>query len=285
MEKQVILVSGKNGQLGNELNDISNNYPQFEFHFFDRSELDIANAEHINAAFEKYKPSYFINTAAYTAVDKAETEQEQAYKINAEATGNIANACKAYSTILLHISTDYVFNGEGTHPYKEDDATEPINYYGYTKWMGEQLAFQNNPQTIVIRTSWVYSVYGNNFVKTMIRLMKDRTDLNVVADQFGSPTYAKDLAEAIMHIITQNNFQTGIYHFSNIGEINWHTFATEIKNKKHFTCNVHAIPTSQYPTPAKRPVYSVMSKEKIVSTYNIQLKPWQESLDECLKHL
>ena len=282
MENQVILVSGKNGQLGNELKDMADNYPQFEFHFFDRSELDIANAERINTAFEKYKPKYFINTAAYTAVDKAETEQEQAYKINAEATGNIAKACKAYSTKLIHVSTDYVFNGQGTQPYKENDATDPINYYGYTKLLGEQLALQNNLQTIVIRTSWVYSVHGNNFVKTMLRLMKDRTDINVVADQFGSPTYAKDLAEAIMQIITQNNFQPGIYHFSNSGEINWHTFAAAIKDAKHFLCNVHPIPTTQYPTPAKRPAYSVMSKEKIQSTFKVQLKPWQQSLVECL---
>jgi len=285
MEKPVIIVSGKNGQLGNELNDLANNYPQFEFYFFDRTELDIANAEAINIAFEKYKPTYFINTAAYTAVDKAETEQEQAYLINAEATGNIARACKAYSTKLIHVSTDYVFNGQGTQPYKENDPTDPVNYYGYTKWMGEQLALQNNPQTIVIRTSWVYSVYGNNFVKTMLRLMKDRTDLNVVADQFGSPTYAKDLAEAFMQIITQNKFQPGIYHFSNSGEINWHAFATAIKDAKQFSCNVHAIPSLQYPTPAKRPAYSVMSKEKIQSAFNIQLKSWQQSLAKCLEKL
>jgi dTDP-4-dehydrorhamnose reductase len=140
MEKPVIIVSGKNGQLGNELNDLVNNYPQFKFYFFDRTELDIANAEAINSSFEKYKPSYFINTAAYTAVDKAESEQEQAYLINAEATGNIARACKAYSTKLIHVSTDYVFNGQGTQPYKENDPTDPVNYYGYTKWMGEQLS-------------------------------------------------------------------------------------------------------------------------------------------------
>jgi dTDP-4-dehydrorhamnose reductase len=185
----------------------------------------------------------------------------------------------------VHVSTDYVFDGNGTSPYKEEDKTEPLNYYGYTKWMGEQLALQNNPQTVVIRTSWVYSAYGNNFVKTMIRLMKERTDINVVADQFGSPTYAKDLAEAIMQIIAQNNFQPGIYHFSNSGEITWHTFATAIKNAKHFACNVHAIPSSQYLTPAKRPAYSVMNKEKIQSTFHIQLKPWQHSLAECLEKL
>jgi dTDP-4-dehydrorhamnose reductase len=285
MEKRVIIVSGKNGQLGSELKDIAALYPQFDFYFFDRTELDIANLDAINAVFEKYKPSYFINTAAYTAVDKAETEQERAYLNNAEATGNIAKTSRDYGTKLIHVSTDYVFNGKGNQPYKEDDATDPVNYYGYTKWMGEQLALQNNPQTIVIRTSWVYSVYGNNFVKTMLRLMKERTDIDVVSDQFGSPTYAKDLAEAIMQIIDQNNFQPGIYHFSNDGEINWHTFATAIKEAKQFSCNVHAIPASQYPTPAKRPAYSVMSKEKIQAVFNIQLKPWKKSLAECLKHV
>lgn len=285
MEKPVIIVSGKNGQLGCELKDASLSFPRFEFHFFDRAELDIASNNAITAVFEKYKPAYFINTAAYTAVDKAETEQELAYLINAEATGNIANACKAYDSKLIHISTDYVFNGNASEPYKETDATDPVNYYGYTKWMGEQLALQNNAQTIVIRTSWVYSVYGSNFVKTMLRLMKERSDLNVVNDQFGTPTYAKDLAEAIMQIIDQHNFHPGIYHFSNEGAINWHQFATAIKEIKQLNCNIHPIPSSQYPTPAKRPAYSVLSKEKIQSAFGIQLKPWQQSLAECLEKL
>lgn len=285
MEKPVIIVSGKSGQLGCELKDASLSFPRFEFHFFDRAELDIASDNAITAVFEKYRPAYFINTAAYTAVDKAETEQELAYLINAEATGNIANTCKAYGSKLIHISTDYVFNGNGSAPYKETDVTDPVNYYGYTKWMGEQLALQNNPLSIVIRTSWVYSVYGSNFVKTMLRLMKERSDLNVVNDQFGTPTYAKDLAEAIMQIIDQHNFHPGIYHFSNEGAINWYQFATAIKEIKQLNCNVHPIPSSQYPTPAKRPAYSVLSKEKIQSAFGIQLKPWQQSLAECLKKL
>jgi dTDP-4-dehydrorhamnose reductase len=285
MEKPVVVVSGKNGQLGNELCDIASKYPQLEFQFFSRTDLDITDTNHIEAVFEKYKPAYFINTAAYTAVDKAETDQEQAYLINAAAVGDIAKACKINGTKLIHISTDYVFNGKGHQPYKEEDATDPVNYYGYTKWMGEQLALHNNAATIVIRTSWVYSVYGNNFVKTMLRLMNDRSDINVVNDQLGSPTYAKDLAEAIMQIITQNDFKAGIYHFSNSGEINWHTFATAIKDVKHLSCNIHAIPSAQYPTPAKRPAYSVMSKKEIVGTFNIRLKPWRESLAVCLEKL
>lgn len=285
MQQPVIIVSGKNGQLGSELHDLATSYPQFEFRFFDRLQLDIADEQQLLNIFQQYKPAYFINTAAYTAVDKAETEQEQAYRINAEAPGYIAKSCKAHGTKLIHVSTDYVFNGQGTQPFKEDDTTAPINYYGYTKWMGEQLALQNNPQTVVIRTSWVYSVYGNNFVKTMLRLMKDRADINVVADQYGTPTYAKDLAQAIMQIITHQHFEPGIFHFSNSGEINWHNFATAIKDTKHFACNVHAIPAAQYPTPAKRPAYSVMSKEKIQHVYGIALKPWQESLSLCLSQL
>ncbi|MBG9378153.1 dTDP-4-dehydrorhamnose reductase [Panacibacter sp. DH6] len=285
MEKPVILVSGKNGQLGSELQNIAAAYPQYEFVFFDRTSMDIANETQLARIFQQYQPSYFINTAAYTAVDKAETEQEQAYSINAAATGYIATACKTAGAKLIHISTDYVFNGTGSQPYKEDDATDPVNYYGYTKQVGEQLALHNNPETVIIRTSWVYSVYGNNFVKTMLRLMKDRADINVVADQYGTPTYAKDLAEAIMQIITHPHFEPGIFHFSNSGEINWHNFATAIKDAKHFACNVHAIPATQYPTPAKRPAYSVMSKEKIQRVYGIALQPWQESLAICLSQL
>jgi dTDP-4-dehydrorhamnose reductase len=287
MEKPAIIVSGKNGQLGNELKDLSLSFPQFEFYFFDRTELDIAKTADVSAVFEKIKPAYFINTAAYTAVDKAESEQELAYTINAEAAGNIAKACKTHGTRLIHISTDYVFNGNADQPYKEDDKTDPVNYYGYTKWMGEQLALQNNPGTIVIRTSWVYSVYGHNFVKTMLRLMKERTDISVVNDQVGSPTYAKDLASAIMQIIVESvtGFEAGIYHFSNDGIISWYQFAEAIKAIKKLSCTIHPINTSQYPTPAKRPFYSVMSKEKVVKVFQINLKSWRQSLEECLGNL
>ena len=195
-----ILVSGKKGQLGSELKDIASK-DNYQFIFTDRDDLDITNENILKEAFGKYKPAFFINCAAYTAVDKAETDQATAYKINAEAVGNIAKQCHQYNTRLIHISTDYVFDGKGTQPYTTDDKTDPVNYYGYTKLTGEQLALNNNPQTIVIRTSWVYSMHGANFVKTMLRLMKERKELNVVSDQFGSPTYARDLAEAIMQIV------------------------------------------------------------------------------------
>lgn len=299
-----ILVSGKKGQLGSELKDIASK-DNYQFIFTDRDDLDITNENILKEAFEKYKPAFFINCAAYTAVDKAETDHVMAYKINAEAVGNIAKQCHQYNTRLIHISTDYVFDGKGTQPYKTDAKTDPVNYYGYTKLMGEQLALNNNPQTIVIRTSWVYSAYGANFVKTMLRLMKERRELNVVNDQFGSPTYARDLAEAIIQIIsgelsvvsggkTEESTQSlqlaphgfpGIYHFSNEGDISWYDFAVAIRDIKQLDCAVNPIPTSAYPTPAKRPAYSVFDKTKIVNTFNIQLKHWKDSLKECLEKL
>ena len=289
MQKPTIIVSGKNGQLGNELQDESALFPQFNYHFFGKDELDIGNSSTFEKIFKEYKPAYFINAAAYTAVDKAETEHETAYLINAEATGNVSKFCNQYKTKLIHISTDYVFDGNGKEPYKEEDATSPVNYYGFSKWIGEQLALENNEQTMVIRTSWVYSIYGNNFVKTMLRLMKDRKELNVVNDQVGSPTYAKDIAEAILQIIAESEgtkrFHAGIYHFSNEGVISWYDFAHAIREMKKLDCIVHPITTAQYPTPAKRPAYSVMSKEKICETFDIALKNWKGSLEECLSKL
>lgn len=295
MEKPVIIVSGKNGQLGCELQEISAQYTEYDFHFFGRDELDISNYEKLKEVFDKLNPKIFINTAAYTAVDKAETEQEQAYIINAEATGNIARSCAANNTYLIHISTDYVFDGTANKPYKEDDECKPVNYYGYTKWLGEELALHNNPSTTVIRTSWVYSKYGNNFVKTMLRLMNERKEISVVSDQIGSPTYARDLAEVIMEFVKAKNRQVQpttdngrqsmdnrIFHFSNAGIISWFDFANAIRDIKKFDCKVNPIPTSSYPTPAKRPAYSVMSKEKIIDA-GIGLKDWTKSLEECLK--
>ena len=305
-----ILVSGKNGQLGKELQDVASFNKEKRFIFFDKDELNIADNASLQAAFEKYLPSFFINCAAYTAVDKAETEQEKAYLVNAEAVSNIAKQCHQFKTKLIHLSTDYVFDGHATQPYKEDDKTDPVNYYGYTKWLGEQLALNNNPGTIIIRTSWVYSSYGNNFVKTMLRLMKEREEINVVNDQLGSPTYAKDLAAAIVAIVhsersmmngeivnresSNANLQskeahhsppTHIYHFSNDGIISWYDFAVAIKEIKQLNCIVNPIPTTAYPTPAKRPAYSVFDKTKIKDTFNIQLKDWRDSLSLCLQHL
>jgi dTDP-4-dehydrorhamnose reductase len=291
-----VLVSGKNGQLGKALQDIAFSNQKFQFIFFDKDELNIADEKSLQSVFEKHSPSFFMNCAAYTAVDKAETEKEIAYKINAEAVGNIAKQCSPFNTTLIHISTDYVFDGNAMEPYKEDDETDPVNYYGYTKLKGEELALQNNANTIVIRTSWVYSEYGHNFVKTMLRLMTDRKEINVVNDQFGSPTYAGDLAEAIVEIVSSEQLKVksspltvhrspNIYHFSNDGIISWYDFAVAIKEIKQLNCNVNPIPTSAYPTPARRPAYSVFDKAKIVSTFSMQLKDWKESLEKCLTHL
>jgi dTDP-4-dehydrorhamnose reductase len=285
MNKPIVAISGKNGQLGSELQMLINNYPAFYFLFAAKEELNLADKNSIEIFFQKNNPSFFINCAAYTAVDKAETEKEIAYTINAEAVGTIAKLCKQYQTKLIHISTDYVFNGNANEPYEPDDKTDPVNYYGYSKCEGEKLAIENYPETIIIRTSWVYSEFGNNFVKTMLRLMKDRTEINVVNDQLGSPTYAKDLAEVILEIIKQDAKYPGICHFSNGGEINWQRFAEEIRNEIHSACKVNGIPTTQYLTPAKRPHYSVMNKDKIVNVYGITIKDWQESLKECLKKL
>lgn len=283
-DKPAIIVTGKNGQLGSELQDIACNYPQFDFHFYSSSELDISNDKQAAAIFKALQPAYFINCGAYTLVDKAETEREKALAINGTGVGNIAKLCSRYNTKLIHISTDYVFNGEGTAPYREDEPTQPVNYYGFTKLQGEKLALEANSKTAIIRTSWVYSTYGNNFVKTMIRLMKERPSLNVVSDQVGSPTYALDLAKAIMDIITIG-FVPGIYHFSNDGITTWYDFAVAIKEGKQLSTTVNPIPSSAYPTPAKRPAYSAMSKDKIVDTFHISLRNWQDSLQECLSQL
>lgn len=281
--KPVVLVSGKNGQLGFELMQLANRYPALELVFADRTTLDITQPGSVKAAFEQYRPAFFINCAAYTAVDKAESDQPAALASNAEAVGNIAQCCEQYNATLVHISTDYVFNGQGTKPYLPEDATDPVNYYGYTKWLGEQLALKNCSRTIIIRTSWVYSSHGNNFVKTMLRLMKERTELNVVNDQVGSPTYAKDLAEAILTIISQTGNQAyGVYHYSNEGVISWFDFATAIRDAAQLSCKVNPIPTTAYPTPAKRPAYSVMDKQKIIQQFHVPVRDWKESLHACL---
>lgn len=285
MNKQVIAVSGKNGQLGWELQRLSSNYPNHQFIFCDRSELDITNHDQVAAFFKEHQLNIFINTAAYTAVDKAETDQENAYKANAEAVGNIAMLCKEYDTAFITFSTDYVFNGDGTAPYKENEPTEPINYYGYSKEAGEKLALTNWEKTIIVRTSWVYCSHGHNFVKTMLRLMNERTDLNVVNDQVGSPTYAKDLAEVVMKMIEQGANKYGIYHYSNEGVISWFDFAAEIARVSNSECNVHPIPTEQFPTPAKRPKYSVLGKDRIQEDYHIQLIDWKISLENCIAEI
>lgn len=280
-----ILVIGSKGQLGNEFQELAKEYPFFLYIFYDVAQMDIANKELVEEEMEELKPDYLINCAAYTAVDKAETDSELAYAINGDAVGNLALACAANNVKFIHISTDYVFDGEATEPYKEDTQVNPSSVYGLSKLKGEQEALHNNKDAIIIRTAWVYSVYGNNFVKTMLRLMKTKPEINVVADQFGSPTYAHDLAAAIMLIISSAKWIPGIYHFTNDGNISWFDFASEIKRLSRFPCTINPITTEQYPTPAKRPKYSVLDKAKIQQTFAVKLKDWKESLQQCLSKM
>lgn len=282
MSKPIILVTGKNGQLGSELQSIAADHPAYEFVFADSQELDISDKNTVDEYFDRYNPAVCINAAAYTAVDKAETEKERAIAVNSTAVGFLAEASRKHNTRLIHVSTDYVFNGEASEPYKEDHPVSPVNFYGETKLKGEDAAIANNPSSIIVRTSWVYSTYGNNFVKTMIRLMKERESINVVMDQIGSPTYAADLAAALMHIATSESSHCGIYHFSNSGEISWFHFASAIKELIGSKCLVNPIPTSGFPTPAKRPNYSVLGKEKIRADFGLELKDWRESLEACI---
>ena len=285
----VILVTGKNGQLGKELQQLAGSFPQFNFIFTDRTQLDISDFAQVNYFFLNNKVAFCINAAAYTAVDKAETQQEEASLINAAAVENLALVCTKHHAQLIHISTDYVYDGTAISPYTEDHPTSPVNYYGFTKLEGELLALKHSPSSVIIRTSWVYSQFGNNFVKTMLRLTSEKESIGVVNDQVGSPTYAADLAAAIMHIITvvqaAGKKYGGIYHFSNDGIISWYEFAIEIRDLAGNTCVINPIPSSDFPTPAKRPGYSAMNKDKIVSTFNIQLRDWKDSLKECIQLL
>jgi dTDP-4-dehydrorhamnose reductase len=284
-ESPTILVTGSNGQLGSELKDLATMYPQFNFIFLSREELSITDKEAVDAFFENHQPAFVVNCAAYTAVDKAETEPLVANEINGNAVGHLAYAAAKYQSGFIHISTDYVFNGRKTSPWKENDDTDPVNAYGASKLIGEFKALKNNPGTIIIRTSWVYSIHGKNFVKTMMRLMKEKESIGVVSDQQGSPTYAADLAEAIMHIITSGEWVPGIYHYSNEGSITWYEFAVAIRELTGSSCKVNAILTKDFPTPAARPAYSVMDTKKIQRTFSLDIKPWKESLQKCISKL
>lgn len=283
--KQKILVTGANGQLGKELKKISPTFPQFDFLFLSREDLPIHHFEMVRQYFKTYHPQYIINCAAYTAVDRAEQEKDLAFQVNGEAVGVLAAVCKENNCHFIHISTDYVFDGTSSIPYKEIFPPHPLNTYGASKLEGEKQALQFNPDSIIIRTSWVYSEFGKNFVRTMVKLMSEKEEINVVNDQFGSPTYAADLAEAILKIIASGNWQPGVYHYSNDGVISWYDFAVAIKGLNGYSCKINPIPTSEYPTPAKRPMYSVLDKKKIQNTFAIQLKDWKKSLSSCLSRI
>jgi dTDP-4-dehydrorhamnose reductase len=283
--KPVILVTGAKGQLGNELQVLSKQYSQYDFLFTDVDELSIGDEVAVNNFFDQYKPNYCINCAAYTAVDKAESDSTTAHLVNVTGPSVLATACNKHNAKFIHISTDYVFDGESEVPYVETDATKPSSVYGITKLEGEQNSIANNPNTIIIRTAWVYSFFGNNFVKTMMRLMNERPTINVVNDQIGAPTYAADLAGVIMQIIETNKWQAGIYHYSNKGKISWYDFAIAIKNNIAPSCEVNPISTAQYPTLAKRPSFSLLNTQKIQTVYNIHIPDWKDSLHACMKLL
>lgn len=286
MSKPLIVVTGKNGQLGSELQLLAPLFvAAYDFLFVDRSQLDLSSNDSIDNFFAAHTPSVVINCAAYTAVDKAETDREAAFQINGAAVGKLAAHAAAVNALFITVSTDYVFNGNGTSPYLPSDATDPINYYGESKAVGEQLALVNNPSSIIIRTSWVYSRFGNNFVKTMMRLMGERSSLHVVGDQIGAPTYAADLAAAIMHMVAQKvagNQHSGIYHYSNSGNISWYDFAVAIAKLIHSNCAVTKIGSEAFPTPAKRPRYSLMDCSAIIQDFGVQQPAWEDSLKVCI---
>jgi dTDP-4-dehydrorhamnose reductase len=280
-----ILIIGANGQLGTCFKTLAPRFTKFHFIFADRDELDICDWEAIEIFFALNNIACVVNCAAYTAVDKAETEKELALAINATAVGYLATKTAELNIPFFHISTDYVFDGNSEVAYLPADETIPVNYYGYTKLEGEKQAIKNNPQSIIIRTAWVYSEFGNNFVKTMLRFMSERDSINVVADQFGVPTYALDLANAIMFVIDNANFKAGVYHYSNSGKISWYNFAEAIAKYSGSACRVNGIPTSAYPTPAKRPSFSLLNTESFTSTFKIEIRDWELALKECLTKL
>jgi dTDP-4-dehydrorhamnose reductase len=282
-----ILVTGAHGQLGSEINEIHSQYPNYNFCFTDVDSLDITDEQKLTDFFDSFKPQIVINCAAYTAVDKAEEDRHMADLVNVTASGNLARQCNLSDALLIHISTDYVFNGKSFTPYKETDQTDPVSYYGKSKLDGEKAIAALTRRSIIIRTSWLYSYYGKNFVKTMLKLAHERGELRVIADQIGSPTYASDLAKLILDIIPQRQkIQSNeIFHFANEGVISWYDFAVAIVELSGLKCKVVPIETKDYPTPASRPAYSVMNKNKIKSTFGLEIPYWRNSLKLCITRL
>lgn len=287
----VVLVTGANGQLGQSLQFIAENYSQIDFVFCSSAELDITNLDNCKTIFSKYKPNYCINTAAYTAVDKAESETEKAIAINVTGAKNLAIVCKEHDAVLLHVSTDFVFDGDSsklgmTNGYTEEDVPNPTGVYGQTKLDGEKAIQEIFENYFIIRTSWVYSQFGNNFMKTMLRLASERDSLSVVNDQVGTPTNAVDLAEVLVKIVkcqipnAKCQINYGIYNFSNEGQCSWYDFAKKIFEFNGIKIDVRPIPTTSFPTPAKRPFYSVLDKSKIKSIFKIDIKNWENRLKE-----
>ena len=280
-----ILITGSKGQLGNEMQLAAVRYPQFGYIFTDIAELDICDKAALEAFVKANAVDVIVNCAAYTAVDKAEDDVDLCYKINRDAVENIALVASANGLKVIHVSTDYVFDGTNYMPYTEDQAVCPASVYGKSKLAGEEVLTANCKDSVIIRTSWLYSSFGSNFVKTMIKLGTERDALNVIFDQVGTPTYAADLAEAILQIVSAESFVPGIYHFSDEGVCSWYDFTKTIHRLSSITCNVQPIESKDYPTRTPRPHYSVLNKSKIKSTYHIQIPHWEESLIKCIEVL
>ena len=282
-----ILVTGSKGQLGSEIEVLSNNYKEYKFFFHDIDTLDLTDYSLLEEFYKNYKPLFLVNCAAYTAVDKAEEEKELAFRLNTEVPGKLAELCQKYGAKLIHISTDYVFDGKNYRPYKENDVPNPLSVYAKSKFDGENRILEFN-NSIIIRTSWLYSTTGNNFIKTMLKIGKEKKEISVVFDQIGSPTYAADLADAVLKIIhsaviNEKNFIPGIYHYSNEGVCSWYDLAVEIFRVADIDCKVRPIESKEYPLPAKRPLYSILNKDKIKSTFKLEIPHWKDSLDKFFK--
>ncbi len=282
---KTIWITGANGQVGSELRKLATLYPKYNFLFTTREDVPIHDAALVEKFLFHNPIDVCINAAAYTAVDLAEKEREQAMLINATAPGYLASACYLHNVRLIHISTDYVFDGNGKVPYKEEDAVDPVNFYGQTKLIGEQEVLRLHLQSIVVRTSWVYSTFGKNFLKTIYRLINERKEISVVNDQFGCPTYAADLANSLLLIAIAESAPPGIYHYCNKGIISWYDFAVAICTLSNSPCVVKPIATSQYPTPAKRPVFSALNTEKIEKIFHLSIPDWKQSLKICLQDI
>jgi dTDP-4-dehydrorhamnose reductase len=282
-----ILVTGSNGQLGSEIKTLSGNYPGFDFVFTDVDELDLTAGESVFSFFDNGKFDVCINCAAYTAVDKAEDEEHLAELVNATAAGYLAEACSRHNALLVHISTDYVFDGTNYKPYVETDTPSPNSSYGRSKLHGEKQVSEKAKKWLIFRTAWLYSKYGNNFVKTMLRLGKERDELGVVVDQIGTPTAATDLAKAILDVIKSNGNKpiAEIYHYSNEGVISWYDFAMAIMDEAGLKCKVKAIESKDFPAKANRPYYSVLNKRKIKSDFGVKVPYWLDSLKETIKNI
>jgi len=285
-----VLITGANGQLGQSIQKFAHQYAKLAFTFVTRQELDLSHPQIIESYFDTNQFDVIINCAAYTAVDKAEEEPNLADQINHQAVAQLAKICQKKHTPIIHISTDYVFDGKNFRPYKETDPTHPQNTYGRTKLRGEQALLKANINGLIIRTSWVYSEFGHNFVKTMLKLSKTHSQLNIVSDQIGTPTYAGDLAQTILNILANHQnklhapIQHHIYHYSNLGVASWYDFAHTIFQLKKISCQIHPIPSESYPTPAKRPYYSLLNKSKIQQAFQLDIPHWQQSLAQCLTH-